>query len=250
MLNSKNKQLKTSNSKYLNHSNISNCSNDTPKINKNKNFTSTNDYSNFSYSQSNYNNYINNKYKNKNRLLDDINTEINEIYNKSISNKNLYDKNQNNYKINYNYSNNNINLNSNTTMNNIPIYRRVNNNNINLNQNNFFDESNEKLFCNSTANYSNKLNFLRNKESSTNHTNSNNTYTTNTYEDNSNYYNNSNISRTGKNMETIEELHLAFVSMIQNSKRLVNIQENSNSDILFDNNPNSTVIKVEEKILN
>ena len=133
-------------------------------------------------------------------------------------------------------------------MNNIPMYRRVTNNNINLNTNLYFDESNEKLYCNSTANYSNKLNYLRNKESSTNHTNSNNTYTTNTYED-TNYYNTSNISRTGKNMETIEELHLAFVNMIQNSKRLVNIQENSNRDILFDNNPNYTVIKVEERIL-
>ena len=52
-------------------------------------------------------------------------------------------------------------------------------------------------------------------------------------------------------METIEELHLAFVMMIQNSKKFMNIQENTNRDNnLNDNNPNSTVVKIDEKILN
>ena len=136
-------------------------------------------------------------------------------------------------------------------MNNIPIYKKINikNNNNNNNRNNLFEEQNEKILNHSISNSSkHNIKNLKNKDHSSKNTN-HNTYT-NSFEDNSNF-NTSNISRTGKNMDTIEELHLAFVMMIQNTKKFMNIQENTNKEkYIYDNNPNSTIIKIEEKILN
>ena len=73
-----------------------------------------------------------------------------------------------------------------------------------------------------------------------------NTFTTNNTNDDISY---SNISRTNKSMETIEEVHFNFVGILQGSKKMVNLQENYCNDKIIANNPGSTVVWIEEKDL-
>ena len=233
-----NESINKNNRNYLNNNSISNpnFSNDNYKKNIEKmNYTNHN-------SKSNYNN------RNKYDTGYNIDTGINASYEK-YSNNNIK---INNYKYSpnkinnekYQYNNYQQNILPIINTNNTQIYKKIN-----LNRNNkSLQETDEKLFYNSISNIGNKNKNLRSKENSIYYT-YNNTFS-NIFEDTSNF-DISNISTTGKNMETIEELHLAFVMMIQNSKKFMNIQENPNRDNnLNDNNPNSTVVKIDEKILN
>ena len=233
-----NESINKNNRNYLNNNSISNPNflNDKYKKNIEKmNYINHN-------SKSNYNN------RTKYDTGYNIDTGINALYEK-YSNNNIK---INNYKYSpnkinnekYQYNNYQQNILPIINTNNTQIYKKIN-----LNRNNkSLQETDEKLFNNSISNIGNKNKYIRSKENSIYYT-YNNTFS-NIFEDTSNF-DISNISRTGKNMETIEELHLAFVMMIQNSKKFMNIQENTNRDNnLNDNNPNSTVVKIDEKILN
>ena len=233
-----NESINKNNRNYLNNNSISNPNflNDKYKKNIEKmNYINHN-------SKSNYNN------RTKYDTGYNIDTGINALYEK-YSNNNIK---INNYKYSpnkinnekYQYNNYQQNILPIINTNNTQIYKKIN-----LNRNNkSLQETDEKLFNNSISNIGNKNKYIRSKENSIYYT-YNNTFS-NIFEDTSNF-DTSNISRTGKNMETIEELHLAFVMMIQNSKKFMNIQENTNRDNnLNDNNPNSTVVKIDEKILN
>ena len=48
-------------------------------------------------------------------------------------------------------------------------------------------------------------------------------------------------------MDSIEEIHFNFVNIVQSSRNLVKIQENIEGERIITNNPNSTVIIVEER---
>ena len=58
---------------------------------------------------------------------------------------------------------------------------------------------------------------------------------------------NSIISRTNQISDCIEEIHYNFVKVVQSSKNIMKIQENIGGERIIDNNPNSTVIIIEER---
>ena len=112
--------------------------------------------------------------------------------------------------------------------------------------NNWRNEINNKIFNNSKYNYkgnSNKKNLISNlTKLSTNN---------NTYEENSNNSNTSccKDSKNNKKTDTIEEVHLNFVNILQNTKSMMRNQENSIKDRIIYNDINSNVIIVEERDL-
>ena len=73
--------------------------------------------------------------------------------------------------------------------------------------------------------------------------------TNNTYDDNSNNSNTScyKDSKNTKKMDTIEEVHLNFVNILQNTKSMMRNQENIIKDRIIYNDVNSNVIIVEER---
>ena len=105
---------------------------------------------------------------------------------------------------------------------------------------------------NSKMNFYNNINL--NKGSLHNANNTNMYYFTksstnnNTFEENTN---NSNISYKSvyKNnkMDSIEEVHINFVNILQNTKNMMTSQENVIKDKIIYNNINSTVVIVEER---
>ena len=58
---------------------------------------------------------------------------------------------------------------------------------------------------------------------------------------------NSIISKNNQIADSIEEIHFNFVNVVQSSRNLVKIQENTQIDKIINNNSNSTVIMVEER---
>ena len=48
-------------------------------------------------------------------------------------------------------------------------------------------------------------------------------------------------------LDSIEEIHFNFVNVEQSSRNLMKLMENTEGDIIVNNNPNSTVIIVEER---
>ena len=74
----------------------------------------------------------------------------------------------------------------------------------------------------------------------------------NTYDENSNNTNslyNKEIKNNIKNIgsSTIEEVHFNFVNILQNTKNMMEKQENNNKDKVICNDLNSTTIILEEK---
>ena len=59
---------------------------------------------------------------------------------------------------------------------------------------------------------------------------------------------NSSNSNISKNiiLDSIEEIHFNFVNVVQSSRNLMKM-ENKNGDKIIDNNPNSSVIFIEER---
>ena len=107
------------------------------------------------------------------------------------------------------------------------------NNNININSNTFLEMAQQKLKNKKIFNQKNYKNNLGTKSS------------TNTYDDiNSS---NSNVSRNNKILDSIEEIHFNFVNVVQSSRNLMKIQESIEGEKILNNNPNSTVIIVEER---
>ena len=108
-----------------------------------------------------------------------------------------------------------------------------NSNNININSNTFLEMAQQKLKNKKIFNQKNYKNNLGTKSS------------TNTYDDiNSS---NSNVSRNNKILDSIEEIHFNFVNVVQSSRNLMKIQESIEGEKILNNNPNSTVIIVEER---
>jgi len=202
-----------------------------------------------------YNNHINQNSKNQNlnnNLISNISYEnLNKKYNKTndnITNSNLL--NTNNYNNTFNYSHNigNINL---TQINNKPrkYDSSMNNNNfaikngINkldynkkiINPSGFLEMAQQKINNSKLSNHKNyKIgnNFITKSSTNTND------------EVNSS---NSIISKNNQILDSIEEIHFNFVNVVQSSRNLMKIQENSQIDKIINNNSNSTVIIVEER---
>lgn len=113
------------------------------------------------------------------------------------------------------------------------------------NSNNWKYEINNKIFNTNKYYYS---------KGNSNKKNMNNYFTklstnNNTYDDNSNNSNTScyKDSKNTKKMDTIEEVHLNFVNILQNTKSMMRNQENSIKDRIIYNDVNSNVIIVEER---
>ena len=58
---------------------------------------------------------------------------------------------------------------------------------------------------------------------------------------------NSIISKNNQILDSIEEIHFNFVNVVQSSRNLMKHQENTEGEKIINNNPNSTVIILEEK---
>ncbi len=58
---------------------------------------------------------------------------------------------------------------------------------------------------------------------------------------------NSIISKNNQVMDSIEEIHFNFVNVVQTSRNIMKIQENIGGERIINNNPNSTVIILEER---
>ena len=177
---------------------------------------------------------IKNDINNLSRLTVKIN---NNIYNGKFSNS--YNENcaknnqQQNFNYVYHYSYNNT-KNENIKMNldynsYIKSYQNVGMNKINPNNNSNF--VNNSVMTNKTntnhKNYSTKIS------------------THNTFDD----YNNSTCGNNNKfnKIDSIEEVHINFVSVIQGSKTLMKNQEDYGRDKIICNNPNSSVVILEER---
>ena len=238
--------------------------------NKNSIYSSNFNNSSGYNSSSLYNNKNNISYLNENNYnmtqpelskplynLRNIN-DINKIFNKSECNiidskNNFFNNNTNNSELQYNYSNNND-IGSQSYN-----YKSYNNESIKENMNNNNNWKSE-ITNNSNISKMNKCNYVyKNKKinlSIGNSIKNNNNYGTklstnnNTFDENSNN-NNTSCCKDSKNnkMDTIEEVHLNLVNILQSTKNMVRTQENMDKDKIIFNNTNSSVIIVEERDL-
>lgn len=234
----------------------------------------------------NYNSGSNYKFS---KALDGIETEINSIYSKNIKQNVQRPKNPVNSNLNMrtsthyeygnpysnsycsssgsginnkgrgyhtsknNYANNNYMIPHNSSSTKGPPINKISCSPL-VEKTNSFLEENEKLYysniitnkdkylSNSQINYGSCNIYAGNYSSSSVSRGNKDTHSTggNTFED----------SKSGKNLETIEEVHIAFVNMIQSSKRLMQNQENQNdalNSLKMGSIGSGTVIKVEEK---
>ena len=92
-----------------------------------------------------------------------------------------------------------------------------------------------------------RYNFEKNLNLNTKLSTNNNTYeNSNSNNTNSLYY--KEIKNNKKvNSNTIEEVHINFVNILQNSKNMIELQENSIRDKILYNNIHSTTIIIEER---
>lgn len=190
---------------------------------------------------------------------------------KSIKYKNS--KNNYNNTSSFEFSNksrqNNCNLSIKQPFNNINTYQKKNDNIFSTNYENYF-KKNEMTFSQKKANKDlgkydqplfnniNSSSFFEMAQQKINKVQSNKKYnnkfiginnfvtksSTNTYDE----FNSStsNISRKNTNLDSIEEIHFNFVNVVQSSKNLMKM-ENKFGDKVINNNPNSSVIFVEER---
>ena len=214
------------NNKIFNNNTTNSCANNTSSIFENKNNNSFNE-KNYNMTQPEFTNSLYNigniNNKNNNNSTQDLNYKNNykkNNYNQSQGyNYKSYIESYNNESIKENINNNNLKneFNKNSKMNSYKLYSKIiNSNNGNLNKKN------------SSLNYFTKL--------STNNI---------TYDDN-----NSSSSKDAKNnktMDTIEEVHINFVNILQNTKNMMRAQENLIKEKIIFNNKNSNVIIVEER---
>ena len=244
--------------------------------NYNKNSMYRNNFYNISgYNNSSlYNNKINTSYlneKNYNMTQPELNkplynlgniSDINKIFNKSECNiidskNNYFNNNIGNNEFQYNYNNNNDSQSCNYK----SYIESYNNENIKENSKN---NNNNAWKCeisnnNKTSKMNKNNNLYKNKKinlSIGNIIKNNNNYCTklstnnNTFDENSNNNNNSCCKDSNNSkMDTIEEVHLNLVNILQSTKNMVRTQENIDKDTIIFNNANSSVIIVEERDL-
>jgi hypothetical protein len=195
-------------------------------------------------------------------------SDINKAFNKSEcsiidSKNNHFNNNNSNNELHYKYNSNNYN--DSQSYNYKSYIESYNNESIkeNMNNNTNNNSSNWKNEISNNSNISkmNKCNYVyKNKKinlSIGNSIKNYNNYGTklstnnNTFDENSMNNNNTSCykdSKTNK-MDTIEEVHLNLVSILQSTKNMVRTQENMDKDKIIFNNTNSSVIIVEERDL-
>ena len=223
------------NNKYSNKNSFSNYNNSSGYNNSsifdNKNNSSSLNDKNYNMTQPEFTNSLYNI---------GTNSDKNNIFNNNNSTKELYYKYNKNDSQSYNYklyieSYNNESIKDNNMNKNCK--NEITNKNSRINKYNYYSnninlskgDSNKK---NMGSNYFTKL--------STNN---------NTFDENSNNSNTSccKDSKNNKKMDTIEEVHINFVNILQNTKSMMRNQENLIKDRVIYNNINSSVIIVEER---
>ena len=182
------------------------------------------------FSKSLYNIYMSNSenYNNINKLFNQDGAN-------SIKNINENNNNQHNKNSYYKY------LKLDSKNDNHKSYMELYNSSIKENSNN----KNDSLKC--YNNIDKRYNFEKNLNLNTKLSTNNNTYeNSNSNNTNSLYY--KEIKNNKKvNSNTIEEVHINFVNILQNSKNMIELQENSIRDKILYNNIHSTTIIIEER---
>ena len=185
--------------------------------------------------------------ENSRLIINKSHENINKVYHKTynnnminnhlISNNNYY--NYNDFSLSQNMYNNKFKVNINTIKNN-NINKKANDNNLE------YSKSNTKTFLEIAQQKLNQKKGYNQKNYK--YVGANNFITkssTNTNDDiNSS---NSIISKHNQLLDSIEEIHFNFVNVEQTSRNLMKLMENTEGDIIVNNNPNSTVIIVEER---
>ena len=224
-------------------------------------------YSNNIYNSCGYNNSFLNDNKSNTSGLNDKNynktqpefskslynigniNDINKIMDKS-GEKNSSNISNISHELPYKYNNNNNSNNDYQSYNYKSYIESYSNESIRDNLNNKkINEINNKS---STMNFYNNINLNKGSLHNANSTNmyyfTKSSTNNNTFEENTN---NSNISYKSvyKNnkMDSIEEVHINFVSILQNTKNMMTSQENVVKDKIIYNNINSTVVILEER---
>ena len=237
----------------------------------NKDYSQNNSFSNKSKDIYSVNSYINKKY---NKIFNNINTSCayssSSFYN---NDKRTNHTNENNYNMTQpDFSNSLYNWNLGKHYSNKLLNKEENNSVKNLNNNKDlyykylkYDSQNYNYLsymdsCNSTnkenTSISNKTlktkkynfeKYLNINNNTTKLSTNNNTYDENSNNTNSLY--NKEIKNNIKNIgsSTIEEVHFNFVNILQNTKNMMEKQENNNKDKVICNDLNSTTIILEEK---
>ena len=275
----------TKNKKYLKFSRSVSSEPDMKKINNklkynyfklkylSKDYSPNNSFSKYSKDNSNINSYLDKKY---NKGFNNINTSCgnykSDFYkndkDKSLSSEKKYNMTQPDFSkslYNFNSSNNNINKiinkddsikNLNNNKNNKDLYYKylnVDSTNNNYHSNiELYNNSNNKTTNNHSkdnkASKTNKFNFDKNiylNNFMTKLSTCNNTFDENSNNTNSLYFKEKNYKIINTN--TIEEVHLNFVNILQNTKNMMEKQENNIKDKIIYNNDNSTTIIIEER---
>ena len=237
------------------------------------NFNNSSGYNSSSlYNNKNNSSYLNEKNYNMTQPefnkplynLGNIN-DINKIFNKSECNiidskNNYFNSNNSNNEFKYKYSSSNNN--DSQSYNYKSYIESYNNESIKENMNSNINNNNnwKSEISNNNISKINKYNFIyKNKKinlSIGNSIKNNNNYGTklstnnNTFDENS-MNNNTSCYKDSKNnkMDTIEEVHLNLVSILQSTKNMVRTQENMATDKIIFNNTNSSVIIIEERDL-
>ena len=243
-----NSRIYNKNSLYSSNSNSFGYNNSFLYCNISKNNTNNINDKNYNMTQTRFNKSL---YKLGN--LKDTNKIFTKSDNNIINNEN---NNFNNNEFKYKYSNNNEYSQSYNYQSYIESY---NNESIkeNLDNNTYSNIYKSEISNNYDISSLNKYNFNNNnKKASLSIGNSikNNNYCTklstcnNTFDDNSNNSYTSFCKGSKRNsMDTIEEVHLNFVNILQKTKNMMRNQENMIKDKIIINNSNSSVIIIEER---
>ena len=236
------------NSRIYNKNSLYSSNSNSFGYNKSKNNTNNINDKNYNMTQTRFNKSL---YKLGN--LKDTNKIFTKSDNNIINNEN---NNFNNNEFKYKYSNNNEYSQSYNYQSYIESY---NNESIkeNLDNNTYSNIYKSEISNNYDISSLNKYNFNNNnKKASLSIGNSikNNNYCTklstcnNTFDDNSNNSYTSFCKGSKRNsMDTIEEVHLNFVNILQKTKNMMRNQENMIKDKIIINNSNSSVIIIEER---
>ena len=157
------------------------------------------------------------------------------INNHLISQNNYY----NDFALSQNMYNNKLKVNINTIKNN-NINKKANDNNLEYGKANtktFLEIAQQKLNQKKGYNQKNYKYIGTNNFITKSSTNTNDDINSS----------NSIISKHNQLLDSIEEIHFNFVNVEQTSRNLMKLMENTEGDIIVNNNPNSTVIIVEER---
>ena len=183
--------------------------------------------------------------ENKSLIINKSHENINKVYHKTYNNNMINNHliSQNNYyndfALSQNMYNNKLKVNINTIKNN-NINKKANDNNLGYNKANsktFIEIAQQKLNQKKGFNQKNYKYFGTNNFITKSSTNTNDDINSS----------NSIISKHNQLLDSIEEIHFNFVNVEQSSRNLMKLMENTEGDIIVNNNPNSTVIIVEER---